>query len=96
MSSIEDPINYAYDNIIDQYAYYLDVGVVIAAIAIVLQIKNIGSDFLTKKQSILLAVLVGLFQVGSLILMAIKTVQIFIRLELISDDKELFPDREEG
>jgi len=42
----------------------------------------------------MLSVIVGLFQFGSLILMAIKTIQIFIWLQLIEKDTGLFPNRE--
>lgn len=83
MSSIEDKINYVLDNIIDQSAYYVEVGVVIALVGIIMQLKNARSSFLSKRQVIMLALTIGLFQVGSLILLAIKTAQIFIRLDLI-------------
>jgi len=84
------------DNIIDQYAYYIEVGIVIAFVGIVMQMRNARSSFLSKRQVVMLAVIVGLFQIGSLILLAIKTSQIFIRLNLIQNDQDLFPDREEA
>lgn len=82
------------DNIIDQYAYYIDVGIVIAFVGIIMQLRNARSSFLSKRQVILLAVTIGLFQIGSLILLVIKTAQIFIRLNLIQNDHDLFPDRD--
>ena len=44
----------------------------------------------------MLSVIVGLFQFGSLILMAIKTAQIFIWLSMVEIDKFIFPDRDAG
>jgi hypothetical protein len=96
MSEIEDKINYALDNIIDQYAYYIDVGIVIAFVGIIMQMRSARSSFLSNRQVVMLAVIVGLFQVGSLILLVIKAAQIFIRLNLIENDQNLFPDREEA
>jgi len=61
-----------------------------------MQMRNARSSFLSKRQVVMLAVIVGLFQIGSLILLAIKTSQIFIRLNLIQNDQDLFPDREEA
>lgn len=83
MSDIEKKDTYTLDNIIDQYAYYIEVGIVIAFVGIIMQMRNARSSFLSKRQVVMLAVIVGLFQVGSLILLAIKAAQIFIRLNLI-------------
>lgn len=86
--------DYTLSNQIDQYFYFLAMGIDSTIIAVVLQAKNIQSQFLNKKQVIIIALVVLLYQFGSFFLLAIKTAQIFIRLEVIQNDTVFFPDRE--
>ena len=74
------------ENALDIYAYYFVVATVVCLAAVGMQIKNNRSRFLTKKQNLLLAVLVGLFQVGVFYTVAIKTVQGFVMKSVLGDD----------
>jgi len=64
-------------------------------IAIVLQAKNIQSQFINKRLVIVIAFVVMLYQAGTLFLLAIKTAQLFIRLNFIQNDP-ILSDREQA
>ena len=74
------------ENALDIYAYYFLVATVVCLAAIGMQIKNNRTRFLTKKQNLLLAVLVGLFQVGVFYTIAITTIQGFVMGWVLGDD----------
>ena len=60
--------DYSFENAVDVYAFYYLVSTIVCLVGIALQIKNLINRFLTKRQVIILAVLVGLFQAGILFL----------------------------
>jgi hypothetical protein len=55
-------------------------------VAIALQLKNLLTRFLSKKQNILLAVLVGLFQMGAFFTTFVKAVEISVLIGILGDD----------
>jgi hypothetical protein len=77
-SDAQNKVNYQTDNAIDIYTFYLAVALIVELVAVYLLIKDINRSFLSKKQSILLAVLIGLFMMGSLVSEAIMTAELFI------------------
>ena len=68
----QDNKNFAMDNAVDVYACYFEAATVICVVAIAIQAKNLYRRFLTTKKVLLLAVMVGLFQMGALYTIAIK------------------------
>ena len=70
-SSIQDKKDYAFDNAVDVYAFYFASAFVIEVIGIGLQIHNMGKNFLSQKQNIIIAVIVGLFQMADLFVFGI-------------------------
>lgn len=77
-SDAQNKVNYQTDNAIDIYTFYLAVALIVELVGVYLLIKDINQSFLSKKQSILLAVLIGLFMMGSLVSEAIMTAELFI------------------
>lgn len=63
-SDKQDKTDYGLDNAIDVVAFFLAVSAVVQIVLISLQIKNMRNPFLSKKQSIVMAVIVGVFQMG--------------------------------
>ena len=71
-SEAQNNQNYAMDNAVDIYVFYLVSATLISVVAIALQLKNLARHFLSKKQVIMLAVLVRLFQIGAFFIAIIK------------------------
>ena len=93
-SAAQDNQNYAMDNAVDVYAYYLASATLLSVVAIALQLKNLLNNFLRKKQVILLAVMVGLFQIGVLFLVAVKLSEGFVELGIMGEELCEFEDCE--
>ena len=74
------------DNEVDIYVYYFVCAFVIEAVALGVQIYNVGRGFISKKQNIILAVLVGLFQMGSLCVLGIQTGQAFAQFWVLNEE----------
>lgn len=77
-SDAQNKVNYQTDNAIDIFTFYFGVALIVELVAVFLLIKDINRPFLSKKQSILLAVLIGLFMMGSLVSEVITTAEFFI------------------
>jgi asparagine N-glycosylation enzyme membrane subunit Stt3 len=84
------------DSIADQYTFYFAVEVAITLVALFIQIKHFRKSFLNKNQLILVATLAALFQFGSFIVMAIKTVQFHLDISLMQDGVCYFIDCDES
>lgn len=84
-TGIQDTENYNLDNLADQYTFYIAVEVIVSLVALIVQIKHFKSPFLRKRQLILVATLAAVFQFGSFILMAIKTVQFHLDIILMEN-----------
>lgn len=82
---IQDKKDYGIENAIDIYTFYFLSAFFIELIAISLQLHNLGRHFLTKKQNIVLAAIVGLFQMGSLFVLGIKAGQFFAQFWVLGD-----------
>ena len=93
-SAAQDNENYAMDNLVDVYAYYLASATLLSVVAIALQLKNILNRFLSKKQVIFLAVMVGLFQIGVLFLVAIQLCISFVEEGIMGEEFCKFEDCE--
>ena len=72
-SSVQDEKDYSLDGAVDLYVFYFACAFVIEGVSLSLQIKNLCKEFLSKMQVILLAVIVGIFQIASLMIFGIKT-----------------------
>lgn len=83
--SAQNDTNYQTRNAIDVYAFYYGVALIVELVAVFLLIKNITSPFLSKKQSVMLAVLIGLFMMGSLVSEVIQTAEFFIEIYVGGD-----------
>jgi hypothetical protein len=70
--------------------------VVVTLVALVLQIQHFKAGLLSKSQLILVATLAAVFQFGSFILMAIKTVQAHLDIALMQNGVCYFPDCNEA
>ena len=76
-SSVQDQKDYSLDGTVDLYAFYFACAYVIEGIALSLQIKNMCNEFLSKIQVIILAVIVGVFQMASLMIFGITSAYLF-------------------
>jgi hypothetical protein len=79
-SSIQDAVDYELDNAVDVYAFYLAVGSVIDLICLFLLCKSSSSHFMTKRHVVMVAVVMGLFQVGTFFLSTVMTAQFWIEI----------------
>ena len=85
-SAAEDGKDYFLDNQYDVYTFYFAVSTVVCVAAIALQLKNVLTRFLSKKQNILLSVLVGLFQMGVFFTTFVKAVELGVHIGIMGDD----------
>ena len=70
----------------DIYAFFYAVATIVCVVGIALQIKNNINRFLTKRQNILLAVLVGVFQVGVFFICWVTLAQIAVEVSVLGDN----------
>lgn len=66
-SDAQNKKNYQTDNAIDIFTFYFGVALIVELVSVYLLMKNIIRSFLSKKQTVLLAMLIGLFLMGSLV-----------------------------
>jgi len=77
-SDIQDPKDYAMDNATDIYAKYFFYAFVVQLAAASILIKDGCSAFLSKKKSMILVVIVGIFQMANIFIFAVKSGQLFV------------------
>ena len=85
-SSVQDQKDYSLDGTIDLYAFYFACAYVIEGVALSLQIKNMCKEFLSKVQVIILAVIVGVFQMASLMIFGITSAYLFTEDWVFGED----------
>lgn len=81
-TGIENTKDYSLDDLVDQYTFYFAVEVAVTLLALLLQVQHFKSPYLKKNQLILVATLAAVFQFGTFIILAIKTVQAHLDLAL--------------
>ncbi len=82
---MEDNKDYGLDDMADPYGFFVAIAAVASMIAIFVQIKNMGRPFLTKQKLIGWALIPLIFQAGTLLLVAVKTAQIFLVFQMMGD-----------
>ena len=80
-----DTRDYAADNAVDVFAFFFAVTFIVEIVAVSIQLRNIKLHYISKKQNIELAIIVGLFQMACLFTFAIRAAELFIETAIIGD-----------